>query len=286
MTETIADPVAKPVPSGSHAVMLHGERALLLAERALWLPASDTVLVADLHWGKAATFRAAQVPIPEGTTAEDLCRLTHVLESTHAARLIVLGDLAHARDGWHPSTLAQLVAWRTRHQSVAIDLVRGNHDQHAGDPPAALGIRCVDGPLALGPLRLCHEPPAEPPSVPHGSHAIGGHFHPSVVLSGVGRQRLRLPAFIVGTHRTVLPAFTTFTGGGMYQPIPDDRPYVIADGEVIAVEGAAERRQRNGGATAERRGQGGGGTAEGRQQAHDSGNHGSGDSDSQPAETG
>ena len=286
MAEPISEPVSIPVPSGSHAVMLHGERALLLAERALWLPAHDTVLVADLHWGKAATFRAAQVPIPDGTTAEDLHRLTHVLESTHAARLVVLGDLAHARDGWHPGTLAQLVAWRIRHQPVAIDLVRGNHDQHAGDPPAALDIRCVDGPLALGPLWLCHEPPAESPAALQGRHAIGGHFHPSVVLSGVGRQRLRLPAFIVGTHRTLLPAFTRFTGGGMYQPIPEDRPYVIADGEVIAVEGAAERRQRNGGETAERRGQGGGGTAEGRQRAHDSGNHGSGDSDSQPAETG
>ena len=245
MTEPMTKPVLKPVPSGSHAVMLHGERALLLAERALWLPARDTVLVADLHWGKAATFRAAQVPIPEGTTAEDLHRLTHVLESTHAARLVVLGDLAHARDGWHPSTLAQLVAWRIRHQPVAIDLVRGNHDQHAGDPPSALAIRCVDGPLALGPLQLCHEPPDEPPdelpgespAAPHGRHAIGGHFHPSVVLSGVGRQRLRLPAFIVGTHRTLLPAFTSFTGGGMYEPVPGDRAYVIAEGEVLAVGG-------------------------------------------------
>ena len=241
MREPVTEPVSNPEPSGSHAVMLHGERALLLVERALWLPAHDTVLVADLHWGKAATFRAAQVPIPDGTTAEDLHRLTHVLESTHAARLVVLGDLPHARDGWHPSTLAQLVAWRTRHQSVVMDLVRGNHDQHAGDPPAALAIRCVDGPLILGPLQLCHEPPGESPgespAAPLGSHAIGGHFHPSVVLSGVGRQRLRLPAFIVGTHRTLLPAFTRFTGGGMYEPVPGDLAYVIAEGEVLAVGG-------------------------------------------------
>ena len=222
---------------GRHAIGLHGERALLLPERALWLPAHDTLLVADLHWGKAAAFRSAQVPVPAGTTAEDLRRLTRVLASTNVTRLVVLGDLAHAREGWHPTLLGPLTAWREQHGAVAIELVRGNHDQHAGDPPAALAIRCVDGPLNLGPLQLWHEPPAEPPAAPHGSHAIGGHFHPSVVLSGPGRQRLRLPAFIVGTHRTVLPAFTHFTGGGMYAPVPGDRAYVIADGEVLPVGG-------------------------------------------------
>ena len=39
-------------------------------------------------------------------------------------------------------------AWRAAHRSLDLVLVRGNHDDRAGDPPATLGIRVVDEPLA------------------------------------------------------------------------------------------------------------------------------------------
>src|SRR5215211_5787433 len=52
-----------------------GEEIHLLAERALWWPNASTLIVADLHWGKASTFRAAGIPIPIGTTSDDLARL-------------------------------------------------------------------------------------------------------------------------------------------------------------------------------------------------------------------
>ncbi|HET7427286.1 MAG TPA: DEAD/DEAH box helicase, partial [Gemmatimonadales bacterium] len=53
---------------------LAGEDLVLLPERALFWPRTATLVVADLHWGKAATFRAAGIPIPTGTTGEDLAR--------------------------------------------------------------------------------------------------------------------------------------------------------------------------------------------------------------------
>ena len=52
-----------------------GEDVQLLPERALYWPRACTLVVADVHWGKAATFRAAGIPIPSGTTTEDLARL-------------------------------------------------------------------------------------------------------------------------------------------------------------------------------------------------------------------
>jgi DNA ligase-associated metallophosphoesterase len=190
--------------------------------------------VADLHWGKAAAFRAGHIPVPAGTTTADLDRLTAALAHTGATRLVVLGDLWHSRAGRHTGTLATIGAWRARHPTLAIDLVRGNHDRHAGDPPAALAIACHDPPLALGPLQLVHEP-TEPPS-PGAPYQVGGHFHPSVTMTGPGRQRLRLPCFVVGPHRALLPAFGSFTGGGMHQPRPGDRHFAIADDEVLAVD--------------------------------------------------
>jgi uncharacterized protein len=40
---------------------------VLLPGRAAWMPATRTLLVADLHLGKAATFRHAGIPVPEGS---------------------------------------------------------------------------------------------------------------------------------------------------------------------------------------------------------------------------
>ncbi|NBP80976.1 hypothetical protein EBU58_09735, partial [bacterium] len=47
----------------------------LLPGRGAWLPTSRTLLVADLHLGKAASFRHAGLPVPEGSSGGDLQRL-------------------------------------------------------------------------------------------------------------------------------------------------------------------------------------------------------------------
>ena len=79
---------------------LAGEEVVMLPERALYWPRARTLFLADLHWGKAATFRASHVPVPIGTTASDLARLSRALTRTGASHLVILGDLLHARAGW------------------------------------------------------------------------------------------------------------------------------------------------------------------------------------------
>jgi DNA ligase-associated metallophosphoesterase len=207
-----------------------GERVVLLPERALYHPRSGSLLVADPHWGKAATFRAAGVPVPGGTTGEGLARLTRALERSGAARLVVLGDLFHAREGKAPATLAAALAWRARHASLPVTLIRGNHDRHAGDPPGELRIDCCDPPCAEPPFVLAHHPFDSP----HG-YVLAGHVHPSVTLRGVGRQRERLPCFHFGARHGILPAFGEFTGTADVSVAPGDRVYVVAGERVIEI---------------------------------------------------
>lgn len=217
-----------------HACTVAGVPVVMMPERALFLPEAETLLVADVHWGKAASFRASHIPVPTGTTAADLARLSLALVRSGARRLVVLGDLLHARSGRQPGTLATIAAWRERHADIDMLLVRGNHDAHAGDPPAELRIACHDAPWTLGPFTCVHDPRVDvPASGSDDAYLLGGHVHPTIALTGRGRTRVRLPCFVFGAHAGILPAFSSFTGGGMYEFREGDHLFAIADDRVI-----------------------------------------------------
>jgi uncharacterized protein len=208
-----------------------GEQVYLLAERALYWPGASTLVVADLHWGKASTFRAAGIPIPIGTTSDDLSRLDSALQRTQARRMVVLGDLFHAKAGRVAShTLAELRRWRSLAGPFEILLVRGNHDRHSGDPPGDLHINCVNAPAFVPPFVFRHEPVTST-----DGYGLAGHVHPGLTLVGRGLQRETLPCFIVGKQAALLPAFGSFTGFGAVEPGPEDRAFVIAGDEVLEV---------------------------------------------------
>lgn len=211
-------------------VHVAGERLVLLPQSAAYWPARDTLFVADLHIGKAATFRAAGAPVPPGTTTETLNRLSEALEACGSKRLVVLGDFFHARPGREADrTMESLARWREHWPDLHVEVVRGNHDRHAGDAPAALGFVAVEEPFADGPFLLKHFPDAEP-----GGYVLAGHLHPAVVLRG-GGERLRLPCFHFGPRVGILPAFGALTGTATVRTVQGDRVFVIADGEVLEV---------------------------------------------------
>jgi DNA ligase-associated metallophosphoesterase len=212
-------------------VRLGGEQVVLLPERALFWPRAATLVTADFHWGKGSAFRAAGIPVPVGATSDDLTRLDAALLRTCARRLVVLGDLFHARAGRIATqTLAELRRWRVMRSELEIMLVRGNHDRHAGDPPEDLRINCVNAPAFVPPFVLRHEPADSAEG-----YTLAGHLHPGLVLAGPALQRERLPCFWLTPRTAVLPAFGSFTGLAPVHPGPDDHVFVVAEQDVIPV---------------------------------------------------
>jgi len=207
-----------------------GARLALLPQRAAYLPDERCLLVADAHFGKAASFRSLGVPVPRGTTAQTLRELSDAIAASAARRVVFLGDLLHAAHGRTPATLQALADWRREHAALELLLVRGNHDARAGDPPPDMGVQGVDEPLPLGGLWLCHHPEAVAPG-----YVLAGHLHPCVVLGGRAHQRLRLPCFHFGARVGVLPAFGAFTGMHAVRPQAGERVFVVADGAVSAL---------------------------------------------------
>jgi len=217
-------------------ILAGGRPLTLLPEKAAFIAASRTLLVADAHLGKAVSFRALGVPVPRGTTSETLAGLAALVRRTGARRIVFLGDFLHSARAHAPATLAAVGAWRAAHAGLELVLVRGNHDDRAGDPPAALGIRVVDEPLLEDGFALCHHPRPLP-----GRYVLAGHLHPCV---GIGVRRwdhLRLPCFWFGDAVGVLPAFGAFTGMHAVRPAPEDRLFAVADNVVAAMPLAGER---------------------------------------------
>ena len=209
--------LGKPLP-----ISCAGHTVWLLPEHALWWPEGRVLFIADLHIGKAATYRALGQPVPSGTTLENLRRLSELTHHYQPAQLVFLGDFLHAAQARTASVLSQLEAWRQSHASVNCTLVRGNHDSRAGDPPPGLNIQVVDEPCLVGPFAACHHPQT------HSTHAVlAGHLHPAVQLQGPARDRLRLPCFVFDQRRAILPAFGEFTGGYTVEPKPSVQLYAV-----------------------------------------------------------
>jgi DNA ligase-associated metallophosphoesterase len=223
---------------GSARFDWHGEQLVLLPDRAVFLPEHATVLLADVHLGKPAAFRAQGLPVPEGVTTRDLERMSALVRTTAAQRLIILGDLIHDQTALLDQTCHAVRAWRESLSSVQIDLIPGNHDRRARSCEP-LGVRVLEERVGLGKLDLTHEPPARgDPAADRPT--LCGHIHPMVLVGGARSvSRVRTPCFWFDGPLGILPAFGSFTGGYAMGLGPSHGVFAAGDRTVIPVTGPA-----------------------------------------------
>jgi uncharacterized protein len=208
---------------------LEGERLVALAERALFWPDQSALLLADLHIGKGAAFRASSIPVPTGSSEATFSRLSNLLEETKSEGLFLLGDFWHAKQGRTDRVHSLLAKWRRQHHHVDVVLIEGNHDLRSGVLPRELAIESVPD-LVVGPFVMKHHPNED-----ERGYVLCGHIHPAVRLVGQGRQFATLPAFWFGQKVGVLPSFGEFTGSAIVYPEPGDRVFAICEGTVHEV---------------------------------------------------
>jgi DNA ligase-associated metallophosphoesterase len=211
----------------------------LLPQRAVWREPTRTLFVADVHIGKAATFRAAGLPAPAGTTRENLARLGGLIDALSPRTLVVLGDLFHARAAFRAACVAEFATWRQRRLGLAIRLVNGNHDARAGAPPESLGLEVVDEPHAFDGLECRHHPREDDA----GPLALAGHLHPTARLRGPGHDSLRLPCFVIHPRQLILPAFGEFTGGAAAQADAETALCVVAGDRLVHLPASVPLRK-------------------------------------------
>ena len=193
------------------------------ARLALWLAVPRLLVVADLHWGYAATHRACGNLLPVWGDAEIATRLDALLADYQPRELLWLGDSLHALAG---RTAAE--AW-LRTAPVPVTILTGNHDHRW---PAATATSHVRDNLFF------HHGDRALPVPPTATLEIIGHHHPAFVWRDGAGARVKLPALIAAPRRLIMPAFSPWAAGTAWndQLAPDDTLWAIAPKRIFAVD--------------------------------------------------
>lgn len=205
-----------------------GELLTLLPERAIYWSRTSTLLLADVHLGKASTLQAAGIPVPEGNDVDDLKRLASIFHAKSIERVVVLGDWIHAQRGIHGRLIETVERWRAQHAQLTIDWVPGNHDRKAADLATAWNMRLCDAALVNAPFVFQHYP------IPSAQGAtIAGHLHPCFSIQVQGNRVPRMPCFVFQPNCAILPAFGSFVGASLWKRMPGEKIYLVVEDKVM-----------------------------------------------------
>lgn len=171
-----------------------------LPSGALHWTSENTLLVADLHFEKMASFARHGQLLPRYDTGMTLSAIEKDLHLTGAQRVIALGDSFHRDE----SVAQMLAADHARLQAIMSGMhwtwISGNHDPN----PHRIGGYCTTQLHHLG-VDFAHEPT-------HGAKGLMcGHLHPAARLSLNGRT-VRRPCFVTDGNIMLLPAYGASTG--------------------------------------------------------------------------
>jgi DNA ligase-associated metallophosphoesterase len=208
---------------------IQGQQFLLLPEKVLFLPDKQWLFIADPHFGKAAHFRKAGIPIPENLHVDDLAKIQCLIADYKPLDIYFLGDLFHSdiNEAW-----LVLDDFVNSFENINFHLIKGNHDILPETLYQSTKWIIHREPLVLDNLILTHEPLKK---VPVGLFNLCGHVHPGISLKGVGKQYMRLPCFFVSPDQMILPAFGRFTGLAAMKCTIQDQAFVTTEKKVIPI---------------------------------------------------
>lgn len=202
-----------------------GEELTLHHQRALYWRREKTLLLADLHLGKAAHFRKNGIALPTQVNLKDLERLENLLLHYHPQRVIIVGDLIHAGANKEVDEFSTFI---NRFSDIELILIKGNHDRFSTKKLKEMGIISVHSDLQIETITLSHQ------NIENlSSPSIVGHTHPGVRIKMPTKGYLKFPCFVVTDNQIILPAFSQFTGLDTDNIPTDATCYVVYDEGIL-----------------------------------------------------
>ncbi|WP_435345523.1 metallophosphoesterase [Haloarchaeobius sp. HRN-SO-5] len=178
-----------------------------VAERAVYLPDDDALVVADLHLGRV---HASNVDFPLNERTDTMDRLDALLTRFTPETVVFAGDVLHRFDAVPVPARTSLdaVVDHVGDSDAHLVLVRGNHDRQLDrvvDLPVHDAYRLDSGTV------VCHghEEPEE-----RADRYVVGHDHPVVEIEGRRYPCLLYgPETYEGAEVVMLPPFTRVAPG-------------------------------------------------------------------------
>ncbi len=203
---------------------LHNNHFLLTNHRCIYWEEQRSLILSDLHLGKAGHFRKSGIGIPQNIFLEDMQRLLTEVQFFKPERLIVVGDFFHSTDNKEHQLFER---WRNSFHTD-IQLIKGNHDILPLKWYQQNGIT-VQKTMAIGDFSFTHDADCRPAS----GYCFTGHIHPGITLRGKGKQSLRFACYYFGEKFAILPAFGKFTGISNIKQEVDADIFIITDDNVL-----------------------------------------------------
>ncbi len=177
---------------------------ILTNKRAIYHADTKSLILSDLHLGKATHFRKNGIPISNNIVLNDLNRLAELIEFFKPIQVVVAGDFFHAAANGEIDLFKN---WRKNYNTIDFILVKGNHDRLNLEVYQEIGIELIKDKLNLNDFIITHIPKIKPIDF-----EICGHIHPEVAIKGIGKQKLKLPCYVINEKQIILAAFSEFTG--------------------------------------------------------------------------
>lgn len=175
-------------------------------DRAAYVPSIETLIAADLHYGRARTARL-EAPLDEVVQIRE--RLLALVDRFDPTRLVLAGDILDAFDTVPPGVVDRVTGLLTdlAETGVSCTVLRGNHDTMLD----SVFDGEIEDAVTIGETVIAH---GHEPLETVAPRYVIGHEHPSIRIEGD-----RHPCYLYGqgVYRGadvfVLPPFTKLVRG-------------------------------------------------------------------------
>ena len=162
-------------------IKIKNEDFILLPQKAIFRPLSQTLIIADTHFGKSTHFQKAGIPVPTSILDDDLETLSKLIGQWKPEQLIILGDMFHSQHNGEVEVFKEWLSCCVGHKTI---LVKGNHDILSDEIYNNLGLD-VKHIISSGDFIFTHDnkkPEKE-------KFYFKGHIHPGARVT-MARQNL------------------------------------------------------------------------------------------------
>lgn len=191
------------------------------------------LIISDPHFGKTAHFQKHGISVSSAPFQKDLDILENLIFEFQPKVLLILGDFFHSDINKEWEHIYQMLKGFMGLKTI---LVKGNHDTKISKLISHSDIILVDE-LIEENIIFSHFPVDK---LVDNQYNIHGHLHPSITISGRGKQNITLPCFVFGKQYGIMPAFGSFTGNFNIIPKSSEKIFLLTGEKVLNMNSRAD----------------------------------------------